>query len=131
MDRAGRRYPAAVDVAPRIRAICLAFPQVTERPIHGAPTFFVRGRVAFVTLWEHGHHDHVFPHVWCAAPYGVQEALIAARPQLVFRPPYVGQRGWLGVRLEDPVDWEEITELCRDAYRTVAPRQLVQQLDAD
>ncbi|HEX8627123.1 MAG TPA: MmcQ/YjbR family DNA-binding protein, partial [Catenuloplanes sp.] len=113
------------------RSICLAFPQATERPSHGAPTFFVRDRVAFLTLWEHGHHDHVFPHFWCAAPPGAQEALVASEPGLFFRPPYVGQRGWLGVRLDATVDWVEIAELCRDAYRTVAPRRLIDRLDAE
>lgn len=119
-----------METAARLRAICLAFPEVTERLSHGAPTFFVRGRSAFVTLWEHGHHDHDFSHLWCAAPPGAQAELIAAAPEHVFRPPYVGHRGWLGVRLDPPVDWAEIGEFCQDAYRAVAPRPLVARWDA-
>ena len=103
-----------------LRRICLALPEVTERPSHGAPTWFVRDRRTFVTLWEHGHHDNEFPHLWCAAPPGVQQELIAANPERFFRPPYVGHRGWLGVRLDGDVDWAEIAELCQDAYETVA-----------
>lgn len=114
----------------RLRAICLAFPEVTERPSHGAPTWFVRGKSSFVTLWEHGHHDHDFPYLWCAAPLGAQEALVASDPDRFFRPPYVGGRGWVGVRLDGEVDWAELAELCEDAYRTIAPKRLVQQLDA-
>jgi hypothetical protein len=114
----------------RLREICLAFPEVTERPSHGAPTWFVRGKSSFVSLWEHGHHQHNFPHVWCAAPPGAQEALVATDPDRFFRPPYVGGRGWLGVRLDGEVDWTELAELCQDAYRVVAPKRLVQQLDA-
>jgi hypothetical protein len=114
----------------RLREICLAFPEVTERPSHGAPTWFVRGKSSFVTFWEHGHHQHDFPHVWCAAPPGAQEALVASDPDRFFRPPYVGGRGWLGVRLDGEVDWTELAELCEDAYRVVAPKRLVQQLDA-
>jgi hypothetical protein len=117
---------AALD---RLRTICLAFPEVTERPSHGAPTWFVRDKSAFVTLWEHGHHDHDFAHLWCAAPPGAQEELVLAVPERVFRPPYVGHRGWLGVRLDGPVDWTEIAELCTDAYRVVAPKRLLQRLD--
>ena len=108
-------------VLDRLRAICLAFPEVTERPSHGAPTWFVRGRSTFVTLWEHGHHDNEFPHLWCAAPAGAQQELIASDPAAFFRPPYVGGRGWLGIRLDLPIDWDEIAELCEDAYRVVAP----------
>ena len=116
-------------VLDRLRAICLAFPEVTERPSHGAPTWFVRGRSTFVTLWEHGHHDNGFAHLWCAAPPGAQQELIAAEPETIFRPPYVGHRGWLGVRLDGDVDWTEVAELCADAYRVVAPKSLVARLD--
>ncbi len=117
----------------RLRTVCTAFPHVVERASHGAPTWFVRagGREkAFVTLWADGHHDHQFPHLWCAAPPGAQQELAAAEPERVFRPPYVGHRGWLGVRLDGDVDWAEIAELCQDAYRAVAPAALVRLLDA-
>jgi hypothetical protein len=36
-------------VLERVRAICMALPEVTERPSHGAPTWFVRGKTVFVT----------------------------------------------------------------------------------
>ena len=113
----------------RIRKICVSFPEVTERPSHGAPAFFVRGRTTFVQTWVAGHHDHTFPHLWCAAGPGVQGALIAGRPERIFRPPYVGHRGWIGVRLDGRVDWDEVADLCEDAYRAVAPRRLVALLD--
>jgi hypothetical protein len=113
----------------RIRKICLALPKVTERPSHGAPTFFVRGKSTFVTVWAQGHHDHTFPHLWCAAPPGAQEMRISEDADRIFRPPYVGHRGWIGIRLDGKVDWAQIEELCEDAYRTVAPKALVAQLD--
>jgi hypothetical protein len=113
----------------RLRAVCLAFPEVTERLSHGAPTFFVRDKKTFVMLWESGHHDQEFPHLWCAAPPGAQQELMADGPDRFFRPPYVGHRGWLGVRLDRDPDWAEIAELCQDAYRTVAPATLVRRLD--
>jgi hypothetical protein len=119
------------DPLARLRAICGSLPEVTERPSHGTPTFFVRDKSAFVYAWLDGHHDHTFPHLWCAAPQGAQEAMVAADPDRFFRPPYVGHRGWLGVRLDRRVDWDEVSELCEDAYRTVAPAQLVARLDAD
>jgi hypothetical protein len=121
---------ASEDALDRLRQICLAFPEVTERPSHGAPTWFVRGKSSFASLWEHGHHQHDFAHLVCAAPPGAQEELIAADPTRFFRPPYVGGRGWLGVRLDGEVDWAELAELCEDAYRATAPRTLVRQLDA-
>ena len=112
------------DLAERLRVICLALPEVTERPSHSAPTWFVRGKSSFVTLWAEGHHDNQFPHLWCAAPPGAQQELTASDPERFFRPPYVGGRGWIGVRLDRDPDWTEIAELCQDAYRVIAPARL-------
>lgn len=113
-------------VADRVRAICLALPEVTEKVSHGSPAFFVGKQ--FVMLWAGGHHDHDFPHLWCAAPEGVQQELVAESPDRFFRPPYVGHRGWIGVRLDGDVEWAEVEECVREAYRTVAPKRLLQRL---
>ena len=115
----------------RLRAICLSLPEVTERLSHGAPTWFVRGKTTFVTYWEEGHHTNHFPHLWCAAPPGVQQELVETEPDRFFRPPYVGGRGWIGVRLDGRVDWSEIATICGEAYRVVAPKALVAMLDAE
>jgi hypothetical protein len=61
----------------------------------------------------------------------VQAELVLAEPERFFRPPYVGGRGWIGVRLDGDVDWSEIDELCRDAYRAIAPKTLIARLDRD
>jgi hypothetical protein len=119
----------AGNLAERLGAICGALPEVTERPSHGAPTWFVRDKKSFVTLWADGHHDNHFPHLWCGAAPGEQESLISSAPDQFFRPPYVGHRGWLGVRLDGPVNWAEIAELCTDAYRAIAPAKLVALID--
>ena len=113
------------DVEGRVRALCLALPQVIEKRTHGAPGFFVRKQ--FVMLWPDGHHDHDFPHLWCAAQPGAQEVLTATSDRY-FRPPYVGHRGWLGVRLDGEVDWDDIRELIEDAYRMTAPARLAARL---
>jgi hypothetical protein len=114
----------------RLRAVCLALPEVVERPSHGAPTFFVQGKKSFVQFWVDGHHDDDFPHLWCAAPPGAQQELVAEEPGRFFRPPYVGHRGWIGVRMDGDVDWDEVARIADDAYRTVAPKKLVAELDA-
>ena len=63
--------PKRVDLLGNVRKICMAFPEVTERLSHGAPSWFVRGKSTFVMLMEDGHHHNHFPHLWCAAPPGV------------------------------------------------------------
>ena len=108
----------------RIRSICLALPETTERPSHGAPTFFVRGKRAFVMVVTNHHGDGRFA-IWCAAPAGLQRSLVEADPERFFVPPYVGHRGWLGVHLDRGLDWDELTGICEDAYAQVAPPEVL------
>jgi hypothetical protein len=117
------------DVDARVRAVCLSFPEATEKLSHGAPAFFAGKQ--FVMLWPDGHHDHDFPHLWCAAPPGAQEEMVSTEPDRFFRPPYVGGRGWIGVRLDTDLPEGELAAICEEAYRTVAPRRLVALLDED
>jgi hypothetical protein len=116
------------DPLPRLRRICLGLPETTERPTHGESGFFVRDKKLFVTLDDHHHGaDHLA--FWAAAPPGAQQALIAANPDGYFRPPYVGHRGWVGVRIDGEPNWDEIAEIVRDAYRQVAPKKLAAEVD--
>lgn len=119
--------PVTADPLPRLRALMLALPEVTERPSHGEPAWFIRGRTNLATYADHHHDERVA--VWCAAPEGAQSALVASDPGRYFRPPYVGVRGWIGVYLDVPIDWDELAELIEDAYRAVAPKRLAALLD--
>ena len=116
----------ADDLEQRVRALCLALPEATEKLSHGVPAFFVGKQ--FASLWVHGHHDAHEAQLWCAAPPGDQEELLASAPERYFRPPYVGGRGWVGVRLDGDLDWTELATVLEDAYRTVAPARLVARL---
>ena len=97
---------------------------MTERPSHGAPTFFVRGKRSFAMVLDDHHGDGRFA-IWCAAPAGVQALLVEADPERFFVPPYVGHRGWLGFRLDRQFDPDELAGLLEDAYAEVAPPSLV------
>ena len=127
-DCAARLGPVAAALA-RVRAMCLALPETNERPSHGSPTFFVRDKKTFVMFHDNHHGDGRLA-LWCAAPPGVQAAVVDEEPERFFVPPYVGHRGWLGVRLDRDVAWDEVAGIVEDAYRAVAPRSLVAQLDA-
>jgi len=117
-----------MDPLERLRSLCLALPETTERLSHGEPTWFVRDKKTFVMFADQHHDDRTG--FWCAAPEGSQESLIASDPEHFFRPPYVGHRGWLGVYLDVPaVDWPQIAELVEDAYRQIAPKSLVARLE--
>lgn len=127
----GMSYPTDEEVSgtlERVRAAALALPEVTERSSHGAPSFFVRGKKQFV-MFHDDHHGDGRLALWTAAPPGVQEQLVSTEPDRFFRPPYVGHRGWLGIRLDVDVDWDEVTGILTEAYRCVAPERLVAELD--
>ena len=90
----------------------------------------MRGKKTFV-MFHDDHHGDGRLAIWCAAPPGAQEGLVAAEPDRFFRPAYVGHRGWLGLRLDRDLDWDEVEAVVEDAYRTVAPKTLVARLDDD
>ena len=113
------------DALDRMRALCLALPEVTERLSHGAPTWFVRDKKTFVTYVDDHHGDGRLA-IWCAAPPGVQGLLVAGDPERFFVPPYVGHRGWLGLRLDRPFADDELAGIVEDAYAEVAPAKLVE-----
>ena len=117
------------DPLSRLRKLCLALPEATERLSHGEPAWFVRGKKTFVTYANH-HHDHRLA-FWCAAPDGAQEILTGSQPDRFFVPPYVGHRGWLGVYLDVPVDWDHVADLVADAYRVVAPKRLLARMGTE
>lgn len=115
---AAARAQAALD---RLRELALALPDVSERLSHGAPTFFA-GKRSFV-MFHDDHHGDGRLALWCAAPEGVQEALVEGEPEHYFRPPYVGHRGWVGVRLDAGLAWDNVAAAVEDAYDVVAQRR--------
>jgi len=108
----------------RLREICLALPQASEKVAWGDPTFRVRDRIFAMVKRGDGRVS-----VWMKAPEGAQEMLVDAAPDRFFRPPYVGHKGWIGIRMDDRPDWDEIAHFVRQSYRLVAPRTLAKQLE--
>ena len=114
----------------RLREICLALPEATEKPFggHTAPTWRVRDKIFAMSGGE--EYDGAELSIWCKAPPGAQEVLVVGDPCRYFVPPYVGHNGWVGVRLDRPgVDWGMVAALVTDSYRMIAPKRLVVQLD--
>jgi hypothetical protein len=99
----------------RVRALCAALPGAVERESHGAPAFFAGGKRSFVMFMDNHHHDGRLA-IWCPADAGVQAALVDADPERYFVPPYVGHRGWIGVRLDRGLDWGEVAGVIEDAH---------------
>ncbi len=127
--------PTFTALSIRVRRIVLSLPGVNERLSHGAICFFVRNERP-VSYYHDNHRGDGRISLWCPVPPGVQEELVSVEPGRFFKPP-TSARGtfetWLGVFLdgtgENEVDWDELGAIIEDAYRTVAPKHLVAELD--
>ena len=104
----------------RVRRICSALPQTTEKLSHGEPTFFAGKKVYAMIANNHHNDGHIA--VWIPAPPGLQATLIKTEPDKFFRPPYVGVRGWVGIELTAVSDEELGFHLC-EAWRLIAPKK--------
>ena len=114
----------------RLRKLCLALPEAHEVEAWGEPTFRVRNKLFAMYASADSHHGGGRPAVWCKAAPGNQSLMVRAAPERFFVPPYVGPSGWVGVWLDgDAVDWDELADVLRDAYRLVAPKRLTRLLD--
>ena len=110
----------------RVRRLCAALPETTERLSHGEPTFFVRNKV-FV-MFANNHHNDGHIAVWLPVPPSFQEGLIETSPQVFFKPPYVGTRGWIGIEL-DRVGDADLEMYIQIAWELIAPKRLRAQRD--
>ena len=119
-----RGLPGAAKLIARLRKTALALPEAYEKASHGEPTFFVEGGRMFVTV-DNGHHGSGHVAIWCRAEPGVQQALVGGEPRHFFVPPYVGKAGWVGVRLDSGLGWEQVAVLVERAWRLGAPKRLL------
>lgn len=119
----------ARDPLGRLRKIIARWPETDERLSHGSPTFW-GGKKTFATFHPNHHGDGRVA-VWFKGAPEMQDELVEADPEIFFVPPYVGPSGWIGLRLDRDVDWDMVEELLLQAYRLVAPKRALAQLDAD
>ena len=107
----------------RVRRICLALPETTEKISHGEPTWFVRKKV--FAMFSNNHHNDGHVAVTIPAAIGIQEMLIQRNPKKFYRPPYVGVRGWVGIEVRQVSD-KELALHINEAWRLIAPQKLVE-----
>jgi predicted DNA-binding protein (MmcQ/YjbR family) len=115
----------------RLRKLCLALPEAHEVEAWGEPTFRVKNRMFATFASADNHHGGGRPALWCKAAPGEQRLRVSSQPERFFVPPNVGPSGWIGVWLDADVDWDQVGELVRDAYRLIAPKKLKAQLGDD
>lgn len=113
----------------RIRRLCLKLPEAHEAEAWSAPTFRVRNKMFAMYSSVQSSHSGGRSAVWIKAAPGEQGLMVRTAPKRFFIPPYMGPSGWVGVWLDAPCDWKELTMLLTDGYRLVAPKRLALSLE--
>lgn len=106
------------EITTRLRGVCLALADAAEVEAWGDPTFRIGGKIFAMIKTGDGRIS-----IWCKAPPGSQEVLVGAEPETFFVPPYVGSKGWVGLRLDRDPDWKDVSALVDRSYRLVAPKR--------
>ena len=107
-----------------LRGLCLSLPDAREVEAWGAPTF--RVKTMFATYSDGSQYSPPRESAWIKALPVNQELLLGREPDRYFVPPYVGQKGWVGVFLDvEDIDWEAIKDLLWDAWQMSSPKKLV------
>lgn len=118
----------------RIRMVCARFPEAEEGIIQGRPLFHVRRRRFAIFNGE----DAPPRKRWDGYENSLHFMTDSVR-RLEHKTdsrfgvsPHHGFRGWMTLDLScDDFDWSEIDGLLESAYRAVAGRELVSELDKD
>ncbi len=106
-----------------LRDLCLALPETTQEGATTDPSFRVRGRT-FAT----GHRVNGRESVWFKASASTRRRLLKNGDSgQFFKPPYVGEHGWVGSWLDGHCDWSELDSLIRESYRMTMPAEPVRE----
>ena len=121
---------SAVECRKRVVTLVKSLPEATATPAGERHlSLEVRGK-RFGWFLEDHHGDGRLA-LNLKAANGVSRALVAKAPARFYVPKYVGHHGWIGVSLDFPVpDWNEISELLKDAYLLTAPKRLANSLSS-
>jgi predicted DNA-binding protein (MmcQ/YjbR family) len=118
-----RMYDDSNALIKRLREVCLALPEAFEKEAWGECTFRVTGGSMFA-MTDNNHHNSGHVAVWVKAPPMIQEILVNSDRGRFFVPPYMGPKGWVGVRLDGRVNWDEVAGILKDGYLMSAPKKL-------
>jgi predicted DNA-binding protein (MmcQ/YjbR family) len=108
----------------QVRALCLALPESAEVEAWGHPTFRA-GKKMFAACGDDGGKLTL----GMKMSFDRQDALL--RDDRFYPTPYAARQGWVSIRLDGRIDWDEIRGLLREAYRAVANKRMLKALDEE
>ena len=124
-----RRYEPGDAYLSRLREICLALPEASEKESHGHPNFYTRKVFAVYGGVVKGDH---YSDRWSQSVLVLPNLLTresASDDERFFVPAYYGPYGWIGLDFRAAeVDWDEVADLVEESYRNTAPARLIRLL---
>jgi predicted DNA-binding protein (MmcQ/YjbR family) len=104
-----------------VRNICLALPEAVEHiDGFGHNTFKVNGKSFVIS----GDSEKGFS-LSFKSDRETQEILL--QKEHFSKTPYIGHHGWVSIQNPAEDDWDELTDLIKEAYLRAAPKRLVKK----
>ena len=110
------------NITDAVREICIGMPETSEVMSRGSPNFRVADKT--FAIFQINHHGDGRIALWLHNPPGAQTFYVEENEAFYFIPPYVGPSGWLGVNLDQGLDWQIISQRIYEAYSHVAPERV-------
>jgi predicted DNA-binding protein (MmcQ/YjbR family) len=108
----------------KVRGLALGLPEVSEVEAWGHPTFRA-GKKMFAAVGQ----DEGGPTLGVKVGFDRQDELL--KDARFYPTPYAARQGWVSIRLDGAIDWDEIGGLIREAYRQVALKRMLNALEDD
>src|SRR5690349_2113411 len=121
--------PARRTIPDAVRELCLAFPGAEEFESHGSPNYRARlgtRKCKVFAVWALNHHGDGHVALWLNTP-ALEQSRLLASSRHIYKPPYVGPAGWIGVELNKGFSWKRVCELVHMAYLNSTPARLAAQ----
>jgi predicted DNA-binding protein (MmcQ/YjbR family) len=111
----------------RIIALAAKLPESTHSVAHNHAQFRVRGKVFAYFLANHDNDG--ITSICVRSANGENTDRANREPERFYLPPYIGKRGWFGLRLDrGRIDWKEVANLLELSYCLAAPKKLAAQV---
>jgi len=106
----------------RLRALCLALPETSERPSWGHPNFRA-GKRTFVA------YERIKGRPSIAFRLDQADVERLLQRKLFFTTPY-GRGQWISLWADGAIDWNAVADLVERSYRMVALKRMLAALDS-
>lgn len=111
----------------RIKRLCLRLPESTVAVHADYAEFRVRKKLFAYFLANHDKDG--ITSLCCRTANGENEERVRLEPTRFYLPPYIGKKGWFGLRLDrGRINWKEVATLLEHSYCLAAPATLVRRL---